>query len=454
MHAHHAPGAVPGELLGAPLAWWGRLRDGLATIGAGAPPPPAEGRQGAALVLLHARDDADLGIVLTRRRDDLANHPGQISFPGGRVDPGETIEAAALREAAEEVDLDPASVEVLGQLPAFFIPPSRFWLSTVIARWRDPHLLAPAEHEVAEVLEARLSLLRDERTWRRVQMSERGAMWAWQLDEAHLLWGATAGVTAALLDVIAPGWHGGRRPQDLPAERDVRPWEGEPVAVRPRPARLAGIAEIPGTDVPVNSEATPPRAGQLAQVGDLLARAAAEMVGRAGPVVVLAGGGGTGAAGIATARLLAGQGLDVMVVLASDAVPGVAAGLAEGLAIAPFDASLPSGALYVDALLGRGAAGPVRGRVGAVVRALRGFAAPILSVELPTGLEPRTGLVGETVSADVTVALGELAPGLFAPGMVPFVGDLYVIHRGQLRRVVGAPGAGPADDPANGRWRE
>lgn len=201
-------------------AAWRALRARLAEAAARDDPtertPAWAARAAAALALLGAVEDGDRTLVYTRRRHDLRSHPGQVSFPGGRIDPGETVEQAALREAEEEVALDPATVTTLGRLPAFYIPPSRFWLTTVVARWHAPHPLVAAEAEVAEVLAVRLSTLLDEGRWRGVRLRERGWSWAWQLDDRHLLWGATGFATTALLDLLVPGWSGGRRPRDLP----------------------------------------------------------------------------------------------------------------------------------------------------------------------------------------------------------------------------------------------
>lgn len=195
---------------------WRALRDQLVQAGDEGSPPPGVRRRAAALALLGPAGEGDRTLVYTRRREDLRAHPGQVSFPGGRIDPGETVEQAALREAAEEVALDPTTVSALGRLPGFYIPPSGFWLTTVVARWDAPHPLVPAEAEVGEVLVVRLSTLLDERRWRGVRLRDRGWSWGWQLDPRHLLWGATGFATTALIDLLAPGWSGGRRPQDLP----------------------------------------------------------------------------------------------------------------------------------------------------------------------------------------------------------------------------------------------
>lgn len=203
---------------------WSRL---LRVLEAPSPEPPLApegGRVAAALVLLSdPAGDGDLDIVYTRRRDDLSTHPGQMSFPGGRVERGESVEQAAVREAREEVAVEPTTVEVLGRLPAFYIPPSRYWLYPVVARWLVPHELIAAETEVAEVVRARLSTLRDAAVWRVVRLSALGPTWAWQLDQRHLLWGATAAVTSRLLDLVDPRWHGGADPATFGVEREVRP---------------------------------------------------------------------------------------------------------------------------------------------------------------------------------------------------------------------------------------
>nr|MBA2578612.1 CoA pyrophosphatase [Euzebyaceae bacterium] len=224
---------------------WSRIGAALDDLEPAAIAPPAGGRIGAALVLIAETGDGDLEVVYTRRREDLSNHPGQVSFPGGGVDPGETVEEAALREANEEIGLDPATATVCGRLPPFYIPPSRFWLQAVIARWDAPHPLVGAEAEVAEILRVRLSTLRDPGVWRGVNMSTVGWSWAWQLDTEHLLWGATAMVTAALLGVVSPEWHGGAAPADLGPDRQPRPWERRAfTTARVRPARLPGLSEI------------------------------------------------------------------------------------------------------------------------------------------------------------------------------------------------------------------
>lgn len=410
---------------------WERVRHGLAEVAADAAPAPGGGRVGAALALLSDPGDGDLALLYTRRRDDLSHHPGQISFPGGRVEPGESVQQAALREAAEECALDPGSVTPLGRLPAFYIPPSRFWLQVVVARWDHPHRLRAAEAEVAALVTARVSQLTDPARWRVTRLSTRGSAWAWDLGAGHLLWGATAIVTAVLLGLIDPDWHGGATPDELGAEREERPWLHNGQAVpRAGPARLADVPEV---DMRAAGRGLPGRVDEqvLASAARVTADALAQLLPRDGRVLVVAGPGRTGAVGVRAAALLAGQGAQVEVVLPAGAsVPPEAQGAAAELGgrVRSFDGAPLQADLVCDALVGRGLHGQLRGAGLDLVHALRAITAPVVSVDLPSGLHPEAGLVGDAIAADVTLALGAPAPGLLHDGLAPFVGDLYVVN--------------------------
>ncbi|MGH8933297.1 MAG: NAD(P)H-hydrate epimerase [Egibacteraceae bacterium] len=411
---------------------WSRIRGALDRE-----PPPFRGRVGAALALL-SEAGGELELVYTRRREDLTNHPGQISFPGGRVEPGERVEEAAVREAVEEVGLDPATVTVLGTLEAFYIPPSRFWLATVVARWDRPHPLVPAEAEVAEVLHVSYATLVDPAAWRVVRLLSRGGwFWAWQLDDRHLLWGATAVATAALLDLLDPDWRGGVTVSDLVGASEVRPWEREAQrAPRPGPPRLRNVPEVPVDAWVFVEPADRPEPDRIAAAGAAVATAAAELAGDHGRVLVLAGTGGTGAVALAAASLLRERELEVRVVLTAGLASPSAAGRDE--ALSTFTGTLPEADMVVDGLVGAGLSGPLRNPALAIVHALRLHTVPILSIDVPCGLDPVDGLVGDVVPADVTVALGRPREGLFLPGLSPYVGDLYVadLRDAQLVRLV------------------
>jgi 8-oxo-dGTP pyrophosphatase MutT (NUDIX family) len=140
-------------------------------------------------------------VVLTQRRDDLPDHAGQIAFPGGRREPGETYVATALREADEEVNLDPSAVDVLGALTPLYIPPSNFCVHPFVGvAERDPPL-RPTDAEVRAILRVPLATLLAPAT-RRVEPWTLGGRTVdvpfYDVD-GHAVWGATAMMLAELL---------------------------------------------------------------------------------------------------------------------------------------------------------------------------------------------------------------------------------------------------------------
>lgn len=168
---------------------------------------PEGTRDGAALVLVYPHDDAYL-LPLTVRGSGLRNHTGQVSLPGGRVDDGETIEAAALREAEEEIGVARGSVQVLGRLTPLHIPVSNFLLHPVVGFVTARPVFNRAEWEVARIIEPTIGQLRDPGTIKREFRTRTTAGETVQVDvpffdiESEKVWGATAMVLAEFCAIL------------------------------------------------------------------------------------------------------------------------------------------------------------------------------------------------------------------------------------------------------------
>ena len=162
-------------------------------------------RQAAALLLVYEQE-GQWHIPLTVRGSALRQHTGQVSLPGGRIDPGETPEQAALREAYEEVGLMPDAVDVLGILTPLPIAVSGHLLHPVVGFASHRPQFVIAEHEVARLLEVPLSQLQPELVrWERRMRShpplESMDVPFFQVDDAQV-WGATAMVLAEFIALV------------------------------------------------------------------------------------------------------------------------------------------------------------------------------------------------------------------------------------------------------------
>ena len=145
-----------------------------------------------------------LTTMFTRRTGHLLHHPGQISFPGGHIDPGdETPEETALRETEEETGLDPRHVEIIGHLNQY-VTRTGFLITPVVALVEPPFELNPDPDEVEEVFEVPLAFLLDPANHQRHSREFEGRSREFYAMpyEGYFIWGATAGMLIDLYEVL------------------------------------------------------------------------------------------------------------------------------------------------------------------------------------------------------------------------------------------------------------
>jgi 8-oxo-dGTP pyrophosphatase MutT (NUDIX family) len=190
-------------------------------------PIDGSGRHSAVLALF-GEGDRGPEALLIERAHTLRSHAGQPAFPGGMLDPddgpvdGGGAVQAALREAHEEVGVDPASVEVLGVLPALWLPPSSVVVHPVVGFWREPHPVRVVDQaEVAAVARVPIEELVDPA--HRLQVTHPSG-WIGPAFEVRgesgdlLVWGFTAGLLSQLIALA--GWE---RPWDTARRRELSP---------------------------------------------------------------------------------------------------------------------------------------------------------------------------------------------------------------------------------------
>jgi 8-oxo-dGTP pyrophosphatase MutT (NUDIX family) len=209
------------EAVSRPLGDWNEVYEGFSPVDLETgerrprvPPPGSDSRRAAVLVPILVEGD-DARVVYTVRKDDLADHAGQISFPGGSLESGDgSLLETALREAEEEIDLSPELVEVVGELEEMYIPPSNFRVSPFVGLLPPEAEMVLAPDEVEEIFTVSLATLAANETfqkvlWRRDGRDYEVPVFAIGGPVPRNIWGATAAMTAALLARL--GWREYRR---------------------------------------------------------------------------------------------------------------------------------------------------------------------------------------------------------------------------------------------------
>ena len=215
------PGDLLREAVSRPLEGWREVYESFSPVDLETgerrprvPPPSADTRRAAVLVPVLI-ENGDSRLVYTVRKANLADHAGQISFPGGSIEPGdESLLATALREAEEEIDLRSDLVEVVGELEEMYIPPSNFRVSPFVGLLPPEAKMVLAPDEVEEIFTVSLSTLAAPQTFRRVLWRRDGRdyevpVFAVEGPAPRNIWGATAAITAGLLARL--GWREYRR---------------------------------------------------------------------------------------------------------------------------------------------------------------------------------------------------------------------------------------------------
>jgi len=220
-----------------PPPWMQRLADRVRTVRAAELSrflPPDEGGRQSAVLMLFAEGPTGPDVLLIQRASTLRSHAGQPAFPGGTIDPTDDGPVgAALREAVEEVGLDPATVEVMATMPALYIPVTGFVVTPVLAWWHSPGPVAPVDTaEVAAVERVPVAVLAEPAC--RLQVRHPSG-WVGPAFDVHglLVWGFTAGLLTSLLSLGGweRPWDPGLAVRELPPSTGTLPGAAAPVSL-------------------------------------------------------------------------------------------------------------------------------------------------------------------------------------------------------------------------------
>jgi len=165
---------------------------------------PDYARMGAVLILLFEEEGAVKTCFIERTQYDGV-HSGQIAFPGGKKEPDETLEETVLREAEEEIGVNPADVQLLGQLTELYIPPSNFLVHPFVGSIPYRPAFFPSAAEVAEVVEITIDELADVRMRgeKEITLSNGSTVQTPYFGlKGKTVWGATAMIISEFLEVV------------------------------------------------------------------------------------------------------------------------------------------------------------------------------------------------------------------------------------------------------------
>jgi 8-oxo-dGTP pyrophosphatase MutT (NUDIX family) len=175
----------------------------------------------AAVLIPLFKKNGQIHLFVTRRTEKVAYHKKQISFPGGRQDPGEDLLTTALREAQEEMGIEPKDVTLLGELDDVCTFSSPFCISPFVGLLPYPYPFRINREEIEDIIEIPLAALRDEKKFREEVRQRNGHPYPVYFYEfqGQTIWGATAGILKQLVDLIfAP-----HRPVRLSSRRSHSP---------------------------------------------------------------------------------------------------------------------------------------------------------------------------------------------------------------------------------------
>ncbi len=179
-------------------------RDDIRAMGEGLKP-----LKSGVLLLLYPLDDEATGVVFIRRPQYNGVHSGQISFPGGRYEPGDTdLMHTALREAREEIGIDPEKVEVIGKLTDLYIPPSNHTVSPWVGIMHHRPAFKPDPVEVESILEVALTNFLSEENQQiiPIKLADGSSLnTPCYLIDGNVIWGATAMMMAEFLECMKKG---------------------------------------------------------------------------------------------------------------------------------------------------------------------------------------------------------------------------------------------------------